>query len=659
MGLIASTDTVQPPNNPPEWTGTPNPNFVDSVAGTYELSDDTFDQESDSLTYTLNSGSTALPTGVTISGSQLVATNSVAESVTAGVIIDVKDADSALIASPSFAIVISEAPPITPPTLFDDYSNNVFAGEAGALAKNDNWASTIYDYGPQFAPDMGATETPTGDPAKPGVSGENPNKDDEFLVIDRAGLAAVLNDPGYRLIFLAKGSDCTNGNDNDNMNLTISGVDGTERKFLYWDDITPANVIGIAPWNQAQGDRVNMPRITFDSADYTWLIGLSWGKIGSQLMKCALFQGTSSHNIHYRCNMENSTAHCWNVNSENCDNNIAFVCVNHDHTNGTGDIHCFIENKGTNTKIISCEGWDYLGDFLQIGNGVNNGGVLEDCDIYRKTFYDGNGNVDPNGNFTAGEGAADFKNLNTDTTSRFKMYGNRIWDMRKRDPIKHPAGASGAAAAFSNNSVAKYGLDCRWNVIFDCYDTGIKLSGGDLTGGFHSVVRNILSNIRANDNSRPVLYLNQKTTEEYLNTVVDCLASTALLNYFRSDATDIDVHDSMGNFYQDTTGVENQSFWGTNFKRGYNAYAGTYTLSNKSYGNDFEAVSKAALNMGDFTFRRKKLTIPNPTIENGGLVVIPGIVPTSNTPSGFLTLVPTAGNDQIGTRTGIGVDDVS
>lgn len=391
------------------------------------------------------------------------------------------------------------------PQIFDDYGGNYFAGEAGALAVNDNWATTVYDYTPKNIPavvltDIASLPTPTGSPAKPGSSGVNPNASDEYLVIDRAGLAAALNNATYDKIFIAKGSECTNGADSDEMTLTVGGTSSDKRWFIYWDPDTPSNVTSVEPWNQAQADRANMPRIRLDNADWTRWVGLSWGEIGQQVMRCAIMENGASNNLHYRCNMENGTDHVWTVRHSGCDDNMAYMCVSHEHDSNTpnGDTHCFVSLNGDGTKVISCEGWDFLGDFFHIEDGGSNGCVCEDNDIYRKTFYDGSGNVDANGEYGGGEGAIDLKSLNPDNTSVCRVWGNRIWDMRKPDSVIHAGGGRGTPISFSNNDSTKFGLDARWNIIFDSTDGGIDLRanlGIANEPGSHSIVRNVLSNI--------------------------------------------------------------------------------------------------------------------------------------------------------------------
>ncbi|MEE9551921.1 MAG: hypothetical protein V3V89_02645 [Gammaproteobacteria bacterium] len=541
------------------------------------------------------------------------------------------------------------------PTLFDDYSGFEFAGEAGALTVNDNWPTTVYDYAPQFAPTISVFTLES-------------DASDETIVTTRTELASALNNATFNRIYCQKG-DLTDGADDDELTLTISGSLGNERQFLYYDPGNPSQDIRLlSPWNQVQGDRANMPRIVGDTANFTQFVGLSWGIIGSQTMRCWLADGTSSNNLHYRCNMENGKAHVWTNRNSGCDDNIAFECVNHDHIFGTGDIHCYNTLNGDSNRVVSGEGWDYLGDYYHIEGGGSNNCVLEDNDIYRLTHYDGNGNVDVNGNYGGGEGGFDGKNMNPDFTSTCKIYGNRISGMRLVDPIIHPAGGTGAPIAFSNDPPTlfeHFGMDARWNVLFDSTDGAIICNSyRDGTGpndGNHSVVRNIIYDIRSQNANRPVLYMNNDKFEVYLNSIHNTQGGSNLnlLFNFRNDATKIN-HDLLGNSFQDTGAFFNQAFWDTPFTIGYNAYSGTFTEAEKNFtSSNYLAPSKAALNMGDMTLRVRKLTIPdNPTIENGGLVVIPGVVPTSSTPSEFRTLTPTSGGDQIGNKTDQGVDDV-
>ena len=106
MALIASTDQVQPPNKAPEWTSTPDITFAPGVGGTYALSQDTFDQEGDSLTYVKTAGS--WPANVSMDTAGLItATDAVVEESQTGIIVTVDDGTASPVASPSFSVVIT------------------------------------------------------------------------------------------------------------------------------------------------------------------------------------------------------------------------------------------------------------------------------------------------------------------------------------------------------------------------------------------------------------------------------------------------------------------------------------------------------------------------------------------------------------------------
>ena len=141
MGLLAVNDlaSTSPPNLSPSWTGTPVVSFVAGVGGTKNLSDHTFDPESDSLTYTLNGSSTAFPANVSMdSAGVITATNSVVVGTTNGILVDIDDGINVLVTSPSFSIIIANT--ITAQALrdlgfllIDDFDGHVGALQNGCF----------------------------------------------------------------------------------------------------------------------------------------------------------------------------------------------------------------------------------------------------------------------------------------------------------------------------------------------------------------------------------------------------------------------------------------------------------------------------------------------------------------------------------------------
>ena len=79
-----------------------------------------------------------------------------------------------------FQIEVARAVP--PRWLGDNMS-----GEYGALAVNDDWAATIYEYQRQYAPTLPALPTPTTGQPLPTTNGVNPNASDEYLAFTWSG----------------------------------------------------------------------------------------------------------------------------------------------------------------------------------------------------------------------------------------------------------------------------------------------------------------------------------------------------------------------------------------------------------------------------------------------------------------------------------------
>jgi hypothetical protein len=162
VGLIGASPGVQPPNFAPEWVSVPNPSFVVGVGGTYALVGDTFDPEGDTLTFTLNGGSAAWPSGWSMDSAGLITvTVGALAATTTGIIVDIDDGTASPVSSTAFsAIVVSE--------------NNILRKWDYSTGDYTQW-NTIYtppDYNPQFSgiPDYGRPVYPAdGATRYPGV----------------------------------------------------------------------------------------------------------------------------------------------------------------------------------------------------------------------------------------------------------------------------------------------------------------------------------------------------------------------------------------------------------------------------------------------------------------------------------------------------------
>lgn len=553
------------------------------------------------------------------------------------------------------------------PTLFQDLSGRAFAGLAGALSQNDNWATTVYDYQPQYAPTI------------PTLPTYNSGNAAHALCTTRAQLITALGDTTKTAIFVQKGIDIHGSGD-----ITIDGKSGTAvapRFILYYDNAEPTKDLTIfKPWNLAVGsaNRAQCERLWFTgNSSYYYIVGLNFGKVGFIQQNMGRHEGTSNNIFWYRCAAENGSGSSWLANSTGCFDITAYQCVSHSHDRGClqsdntwvggpqADVHCFLITSGTNIRVISCEGWDHLGDFVQVGTGGAVAPIIEDNDSYvtSRHYCDSLGNPTVTGSFHMGEGPYDIKTVNVTTNTTAKVFGNRSWGYRRTSPARHEGnGNSPGALQYSNDTSVKRMVDWRWNIVDDCTldARAISLfSANAATSGAarvekHSVVRNIVNNCRC---TGAVMSLGYHQNENYLNTINNC-TGTKPAEYTRTSAA-VDGHDMMGNFFQDVPNAVwgNTNNLGTNGMVGYNLYAGTYRVFNKTYAASGDktfagAGGKTTLAMGNFTYRRKKLTTPE-------AATITGIVPTATTLAQTTAFVPTSGEFKLGVRTNIGVDDLS
>ncbi len=118
VGLIASQDTVVPPNNPPEWFATPMAGFawIAGVGGTYDLNQDTSDAEQDTLTFVKTAGTFEAWMSADSAGVITVTSSAVAGTYS-GFVFTADDGTASPVASSSFSIVISAAGTVDFPRL--------------------------------------------------------------------------------------------------------------------------------------------------------------------------------------------------------------------------------------------------------------------------------------------------------------------------------------------------------------------------------------------------------------------------------------------------------------------------------------------------------------------------------------------------------------
>jgi len=146
MSLIGTRtyDLPEGANAPPVWNSIPAPTFVQGVGSSYDVSQNINHPEGP-VTLTLNGASAALPSGVTISGENLVYDGVGAVNTTAGIILDADDGVNPPVASSSFPVVIAESGVTFPRlTTFRIGDTNYIPDNAESAAQRDALSKLDY-----------------------------------------------------------------------------------------------------------------------------------------------------------------------------------------------------------------------------------------------------------------------------------------------------------------------------------------------------------------------------------------------------------------------------------------------------------------------------------------------------------------------------------
>ena len=136
-----------PPNDPPVWNNTPDPRFIESIAGSESYSQWVSDPEGDALTFVNETGCT-LPTGVTIDNTnkEIDASTSTVAGTTTSCVHSADDGTNSKVNSPAFSIVITSGDPDFPRLGIYQIGNwgtglvnlpGGLAGRAERIAKHD------------------------------------------------------------------------------------------------------------------------------------------------------------------------------------------------------------------------------------------------------------------------------------------------------------------------------------------------------------------------------------------------------------------------------------------------------------------------------------------------------------------------------------------
>jgi len=110
MTLFAASQiiVIVPPNQIPQWSGTMTPSWTAGVGGTFALANHASDADGDTLTYSHDAASTAMPSWLSLNTSSglLTASTDATEGSTINIRFKVDDGTAAAVASPNITITV-------------------------------------------------------------------------------------------------------------------------------------------------------------------------------------------------------------------------------------------------------------------------------------------------------------------------------------------------------------------------------------------------------------------------------------------------------------------------------------------------------------------------------------------------------------------------
>ena len=442
-----------------------------------------------------------------------------------------------------------------------------------------------------------------------------------------------------------------NGDHTSKGTLTIpssaNGTSGNYKVLRY----TRSGDTNDDPWNQSTGNRVKLRGVSINGADY-WII--------HRLTIDG--DGASNFGIHY---VKNSGVTNIIVNrllvedfsmtivaTENNGPNITIQnsVIRNAHVTPTAEYNCIELSSASGVRIVNNEIYDCN---KAISSGDGNPSIpdakIENNDLYTSpaVYTDCNGNYtpwNPNSVCAAMEAIISLKTGGL-SNQPVEIIHNRLWGARTGDGVAMSEGNTGEAFSISltsnPNDPSGYGAHyvlVKNNIIWDA-QAGISNWWG--TPHHVSIIGNIIYKIRAFDprfSTFPIRLRRMDRVEVYLNTIID--SPETWIDVHNTDVTNSDIRcniaiTSGGNYggASSTTEIANNAFYGV-----------------PMFTTDMAETNIAMSNVSDaanveYCFNRKLRT-------GAEKFCIPNARSTTTSPH------YQACNNTLGTRTGIGIDDL-
>ncbi len=535
--------------------------------------------------------------------------------------------------------------------------------------------AVIVDY--TYTPANEVTVTPptaTAAPVCTGGSAEG-GATDEYIIRDNAGLAE-LELANYEKFFLCPGDYTGAGT----TTIVRDCTEGVPCWFVYYSPTDPGTHPGTWTWNSA--DRTHLTRINLTGASWWRFVRVQWGLFnptftpGAAIPKdgaagttlipvCSRPGGGSTDIIYDQIVCEGFTGHAMGSLSDAVSNDritIQKSVIRYMQIADNNDTICINIFTSVDFHVISNEISDCT-DLIHIENQVTLGTVIENNDLYlsSRMWVDCASSKtapvqDNNGECACYENFIDMKDVGDSINDPITLIaGNRLYGGRNYHQGAINCGASGGGGMLiqkSNAAEDAWRVKIINNMLFDykapaggANDAVFWNNVAGVSRNF-SVIGNVmdLSGAPGKSAMRPGF----QDAEIYLNTIIGAAVWTQY-NTGGGQSTEA-LCNTLINVTDGFAGATPPA----GSKIGYNAFIASGAEEEVGFaGSNYEQATLANMNFDDLRINYNLITgAPDQ-------FTFTEIVPSATTPAAYLALCPgTADGDTMGSRAGMGVDDV-
>lgn len=430
-----------------------------------------------------------------------------------------------------------------------------------------------------------------------------------------------------------------------NINLDAKGSSLAKRWIRYYDPANPTD--DRHPVDRSSGEQAIIRSFTFNNADHWVIQGLTQQSDSSDHTE---IRSDSQHNIFDHMLVESGSYYGQIVLRHSAHNNtIQNSVLRNTQIAPNADRGCILlfgNNSGSptdihNTRIVNNEIYNCT-DSVALSRPSNfsipidySGTIIDQNDMYITSalYADGNGNLNPQGDYSCAENAIDVKAGGT-SGGHVQITNNRMWGFRQTDDACGGSGSHGDIITVHQG--AQYVL-IRGNQMWDASkgpslsDDGVH-DGHGWDTGFVSVVDNVVYKISNPNTSQDIgVRAESVNSEIYRNIVVDAT------DWTRTGGNNNDLRCNV------LINGQRQGSSGSNTTADYNFYYNAEQLALPGT-NDIVSAQASDANHADLIFQARRWT----GLEE---VTIPHGTATASSPHAG------ACDPNLGSRPGIGIDD--